>query len=274
GKKPVWDREDEDSESAGQGQMGEGDKLILPTNPMPETEEEKETKRMERIMAANAFFFFLPSVSIAINPSGQPIPNLRRLTPSASPSIQAANPYATSDALRKPKDEEPAAKNQKTANVANKASGSKSNVKATSPMVFTGQLLATSSRVESGSIKMEEGLDEDAGVEKKRKHGMIDGMMKNSDYKIRSLLASQTNHSQPATFTPPCACVGFFFSGLGWPFEEALPGYDPIKLPAYDLDAVNEASQSPAAEDDEDDDSPQSTIVATSAANEYEYHGQ
>lgn len=25
--------------------------MILPTNPMPETEEEKETKRMERIMA-------------------------------------------------------------------------------------------------------------------------------------------------------------------------------------------------------------------------------
>ncbi|KAI4283906.1 MAG: hypothetical protein L6R38_001827 [Xanthoria sp. 2 TBL-2021] len=57
--------------------------------------------------------------------------------------------------------------------------------------------------------------------------------------------------------------------------QEALPAYDPMKLPAYDLDAVNEASQSPAADDDndgdDDDDSPQSTIVATSPANEYEY---
>ncbi|KAI4263530.1 MAG: hypothetical protein L6R42_001326 [Xanthoria sp. 1 TBL-2021] len=56
--------------------------------------------------------------------------------------------------------------------------------------------------------------------------------------------------------------------------QEALPGYDPIKLPAYDLDTVNEASRPLAAEDDDDDeDSPQSTVVATSPANEYESSG-
>lgn len=104
----------------------------------------------------------------------------------------------------------PAAKNQKTANVANKAIGSKPDVKVTSPTAFTERLLAASSRGKSRSIKMEEGLDEEAGVEKKRKHGMMDGMMKNSDDKMRSFLASQTNHSQPATFTPPYACVGLF----------------------------------------------------------------
>lgn len=57
--------------------------------------------------------------------------------------------------------------------------------------------------------------------------------------------------------------------------QEALPGYDPIKLPAYDLDAVYEASQCPGADDgdDDDDNSPQSTIVPTSPANEYESPG-
>ncbi|KAL8760036.1 MAG: hypothetical protein Q9199_000351 [Rusavskia elegans] len=56
--------------------------------------------------------------------------------------------------------------------------------------------------------------------------------------------------------------------------QEALPGYDPIKLPAYDLDALNDASQAPAADDDDDDEnSPRSTIVPTSPANEYESSG-
>ncbi|KAL8757881.1 MAG: hypothetical protein Q9199_001890 [Rusavskia elegans] len=137
---------------------------------MPETAEEKETKRMEPIANGSAPAFEECTGHILRR---EQTPSSSSSQATASQSIQAANPYATSDALRKPKDEEPAAKNQKTANVANKAIGSKPNVKATSPTAFTEQLLATSSRGESGSIKMEEGLDGEAGVEKKRKHGMM-----------------------------------------------------------------------------------------------------
>ncbi len=81
-----------------------------------------------------------------------------------------------SRAPAKPKDGEPAAKKQKTAGTAEKATESKTDGKATTPTAFTEQLLTAASPVGTGSsIKMEEGSDGAADAEKKRKHGMMDG---------------------------------------------------------------------------------------------------